>query len=285
MKRNKLKIAYISAVKESKIPKATLIALHDVNENILDKWLYVKDRYPDFQACWELHLFIKQNDLSESKILNSIIQESIDRVQFASPEPIKISIISESNEILLREMEKRKPQPFKPSSQEPNGRERFYIFEGKHATTSELAKYFNKDPQSIRYYARKNKLRSGDKIDGIRNYFEVEVNPYTYSIKGKQYTKREIALVFNRHYQTIHSYITKHNIKPGESVDNILKPRKEHFYIYNGVSLTINEISAMKQMRYETVHYRIKTNKKKPGDNVTDIIDKPLGRGITSKNR
>lgn len=51
--------AYRLAVKKNSIKPSMLMKLHKKNKNIIDKWLYVKDSHPDFQACYELERFVR----------------------------------------------------------------------------------------------------------------------------------------------------------------------------------------------------------------------------------
>jgi predicted DNA-binding protein YlxM (UPF0122 family) len=57
--KQELKDAYKKAVSINKISASNLLYLHKITQNTLDKWLYVADRYPDFQACYELYKFIR----------------------------------------------------------------------------------------------------------------------------------------------------------------------------------------------------------------------------------
>lgn len=53
------KSAYAMAAKLNNFRTHTLAGLHKVSPNIVEKWLYAKNRYPDFQAVYELYLFTK----------------------------------------------------------------------------------------------------------------------------------------------------------------------------------------------------------------------------------
>ncbi len=78
--RRELKDAYVDAVKISGVDRRTLKSLHLINDNVLDKWLYVPDRYPDFKACWELNAFIRSTGLRQSNLLDKIIRRHKQRV-------------------------------------------------------------------------------------------------------------------------------------------------------------------------------------------------------------
>lgn len=54
------KIAYKKAVSENKLSASTLLRLHQVTQNTLEKWLYVDNRYPSFQACYEIYRLLRQ---------------------------------------------------------------------------------------------------------------------------------------------------------------------------------------------------------------------------------
>ncbi|HAT1642379.1 TPA: hypothetical protein I8Y18_003541 [Raoultella ornithinolytica] len=68
------KSAYLDAVKISGVERSTLTRLHKISDNNLDKWLYVEDRYPSFQALWELWMFIRTMKLPMSKLLQRIMK-------------------------------------------------------------------------------------------------------------------------------------------------------------------------------------------------------------------
>ncbi|MBA5234747.1 hypothetical protein H2Y56_21950 [Pectobacterium aroidearum] len=75
------KEAYLDALRISPVSKDELKSLHIVNDNVLDKWLYVSDRYPTFRACWELWMFQRRRRLLISRKLHILINRSITRVR------------------------------------------------------------------------------------------------------------------------------------------------------------------------------------------------------------
>jgi hypothetical protein len=77
--RRELKEAYIDAVKISGVAREHLKTLHQVSDNVLDKWLYVPDRFPSFKACWELYMFIRSARFHPSPLLERIISRSRQR--------------------------------------------------------------------------------------------------------------------------------------------------------------------------------------------------------------
>lgn len=78
------KAAYTDALSISPVDRKTLRILHEVNDNILDKWLYVPDRYPPFRACWELWMFLQHKNAFISRRLNRLIERSIQRAEKAN---------------------------------------------------------------------------------------------------------------------------------------------------------------------------------------------------------
>jgi len=73
--KEELKIAYIEAIKANGLNISTLRLLHTKSKNVIEKWLYVKDRYPDFQACYELYLFLNGSRKTVPIALNKIIEK------------------------------------------------------------------------------------------------------------------------------------------------------------------------------------------------------------------
>ncbi|MEL0637662.1 hypothetical protein V6259_12915 [Marinomonas sp. TI.3.20] len=60
IERQEMQMAYRLAVKKNK--KLTLKLLSDLHKkpkHIIEKWVYTADRYPNFQACFELERFIR----------------------------------------------------------------------------------------------------------------------------------------------------------------------------------------------------------------------------------
>lgn len=74
------KAAYLDALSISPVSRSELIKLHAINDNVLDKWLYVSDRYPTFKACWELWLLLNKQERHISRKLQAIINHSLSRV-------------------------------------------------------------------------------------------------------------------------------------------------------------------------------------------------------------
>lgn len=67
------KIAYKLAVQLNKIPKKILARLHKKTENAVEKYLYVDDRFPDFQTLYEIYRYILSADYTMPRELQRII--------------------------------------------------------------------------------------------------------------------------------------------------------------------------------------------------------------------
>ncbi|SFN76619.1 hypothetical protein SAMN05216516_1208 [Izhakiella capsodis] len=78
------KLAYVEALKLADVSRDMLKVLHKVNDNTLDKWLYVPDRYPPFRACWELWMYIRRRREAVARPLQTLIHRSITRADDAS---------------------------------------------------------------------------------------------------------------------------------------------------------------------------------------------------------
>ncbi|AYH00838.1 hypothetical protein C5E26_07740 [Pectobacterium parmentieri] len=75
------KAAYLDALRVSPASREDLKSLHIINDNILDKWLYVPDRAPTFRACWELWMYQRRRKVLISRKLHVLINRSITRVR------------------------------------------------------------------------------------------------------------------------------------------------------------------------------------------------------------
>lgn len=78
------KEAYLDALSFSPVSRDTLKCLHRVNDNTLDKWLYVPNRYPTFRACFELFLYLSEKNLYVSLKLHRLIESPVKRAEYAS---------------------------------------------------------------------------------------------------------------------------------------------------------------------------------------------------------
>ncbi|QQK74120.1 hypothetical protein HG702_22725 (plasmid) [Pectobacterium versatile] len=75
------KAAYLDALRVSPVGRDALKSLHVINDNVLDKWLYVPDRSPTFRACWELWMYQRRRKVLISRKLHILINRSITRVR------------------------------------------------------------------------------------------------------------------------------------------------------------------------------------------------------------
>lgn len=75
------KAAYLDALAISHVERSVLKRLHGINDNTLDKWLYVENRYPPFRACWELWMLLNNLQRPASRKLSQLINRSIDRAK------------------------------------------------------------------------------------------------------------------------------------------------------------------------------------------------------------
>ena len=125
MENQERKAAYIEAVKENTLKIELLSRLHKKNKNIIEKWLYVPGRYPDFQACYELRLFLRSLRGKIPTSLSRIITRSTNRV-------------SE----LIETMEKNPISNFEiTGSRKQKGRSAamIFLFNGQRMTMTEIA--------------------------------------------------------------------------------------------------------------------------------------------------
>ncbi|QHQ14560.1 hypothetical protein GMW39_00865 [Pectobacterium parmentieri] len=81
--RQRRKEAYIDAVAISYIAPAELKSLHRVSENVIDKYLYVADRYPTFQACYELWIYLNKQSLTVPNNLRKLIGSCDEKAEAA----------------------------------------------------------------------------------------------------------------------------------------------------------------------------------------------------------
>ena len=82
--RQKRKAAYIDAVSMHRLSPAELKSLHCVSENVIDKYLYVADRYPTFQACYEMWLYLNKRELAAPINLRRLIESCNEKAERAA---------------------------------------------------------------------------------------------------------------------------------------------------------------------------------------------------------
>lgn len=75
--KERCKEAYLDALSMSSVDRTTLKKIHDVNDNILDKWLYVPTRAPNFRSCFELYVYLRKSRRPVSRKLRVLINESL----------------------------------------------------------------------------------------------------------------------------------------------------------------------------------------------------------------
>lgn len=99
--KKELKEAYLEALS---IAQIVLKYLHKANDNTLDKWMYVPDRYPTFVACYELWMFIRKTKQPISRKLHRLIVRSQTRANEAFAkfnEKTELSIGNTSNRYIF----------------------------------------------------------------------------------------------------------------------------------------------------------------------------------------
>ena len=104
-----LKDAYIIAVKTHSLSKKILAPLHDVTENQIEKWLYVKNAYPAFQQLMEIEIYLQVMNLTvpdEVKIVLQAPKLQVDSyVSTLAINPITNKEIRKSDPIRYRDKE------------------------------------------------------------------------------------------------------------------------------------------------------------------------------------
>ena len=78
--RKEIKAAWLLAVKANNLVPSQLMKLHKKPRHIVDKWLYVTDRHPDFQAAYELWRLIRSLKGTMPIELARLINRSNNRV-------------------------------------------------------------------------------------------------------------------------------------------------------------------------------------------------------------
>lgn len=121
-----IKNAYKLAVQKYGISPKLLTRLHKVSGNSIDKWLYAKDRYPTFQALYELYLFIKRLGGEDVKEVTRIIVRARNRA-YDLVESLDENPISDKPIRKLETAERR----------------REYLYDGCKYNINQLAEKFN----------------------------------------------------------------------------------------------------------------------------------------------
>jgi hypothetical protein len=78
--KQKRKAAYIEAVKKYEVSMDVLKKIHCRTEDTVDKWLHMDNRYPPFEALYELHHFLKRFKLPSPDALNRIVKRPVARI-------------------------------------------------------------------------------------------------------------------------------------------------------------------------------------------------------------
>ncbi|PKE27460.1 hypothetical protein CWS43_26820 [Rahnella sp. AA] len=85
------KQAYLDAVGFHRLPHAKLLQLHAINQVILDKWLYVPDRYPSFKACWEMYMYLDRMELHIPLTLQRLISEPVNHIEHVAHADLNVA--------------------------------------------------------------------------------------------------------------------------------------------------------------------------------------------------
>ncbi|RKO74367.1 hypothetical protein C5E04_18785 [Pectobacterium parmentieri] len=103
------KEAYLDALRIAPLDRGVLKRIHAVNDNTLDKWLYVADRYPTFRACWELWMFQRKRRVLISRKLHVLINRSTNRTieAFEKTYPPEERVVGKSYRDLVTEKGER----------------------------------------------------------------------------------------------------------------------------------------------------------------------------------
>lgn len=136
--------AYRAAVKEAKFNKEQLKFLHKATDNQVDKWLYSKDGFPDFQRCYELYSVCRRMKLKVillNRIVNRVASRSSDFVSKYYP-----------GEFRIKPHVKKNPQK--------------YIFYGELLSVSEISNATEVNRNTLLGRIR-SRVRSGVSVEDI----------------------------------------------------------------------------------------------------------------------
>ncbi|MBW5893121.1 hypothetical protein IM880_12940 [Pectobacterium polaris] len=152
IKKQLMKDAYIEAVKLSGIEKSDLMTLHNINKNILDKWLFVPERYPTFEACYELHLLLSASNIQVPHKLMSVITNRSSVVNALSKKYIQLSSPG-GGKVKRPSLSKRQLKR--------------YVYNGKLVTVNELATLTGRKTYGIYIILSSNSIEDGDDVTEI----------------------------------------------------------------------------------------------------------------------
>lgn len=214
----KLKYAYIDAVNETGLPRSILKDLHKINDNTLDKWLYVSDRYPSFRALYELWSFLKKSSFNVPCGINDFFTK------------MNNSSLELANSYAPKKTKKRKTN--------------VYILNGQSVTADEAWSPLNfPNKTALKNCIRARKIHNGDDISelvaGKGRGRPAGINKYL--CKGVEVTIEDAweTLCFSS-AASLKSSIHRYGIKPGEELPRV-KKRPKNKYIYNGKNISLRD--------------------------------------------
>ncbi|CNG28736.1 hypothetical protein [Yersinia kristensenii] len=197
--KKECKAAYLDALSISPVDRATLKTLHVVNDNTLDKWLYVADRYPTFRACWELWMFLRKRRLPVSKNLNRLIQRSVTRANAASASLGRP--LSDNGEVLASKGWIRSTNT--------------YLYKDKHVRLADVWQELGyKSETQLRSKVWQSKIKPSDDISHLIASTSVRSRPLKkYTYRGTEFTLPELSRHTGLSEATIKNRIVAAKIK------------------------------------------------------------------------
>jgi hypothetical protein len=205
--KKECKAAYLEALSISPVDRDVLKKLHIINDNVLDKWLYVEDRYPSFRACWELWMFLRKRRLTLSRKLNRLIQRSVTRANDAST---MLGIPTDDNNAPLAESGWIRST-------------NTYMFDGQQCRPVDVwEKLGYRSETQLRSALTARKIRPGDDITNFlptKRMKESKLKSYFYH--GKEYTLPELSKSIGLSEQTIKDRISKYKYINGNDISGV----------------------------------------------------------------
>lgn len=254
------KEAYLDALKVSPVERSVLKQLHKVNDNQLDKWLYVQDRYPSFRACWELWMLLNGGRMIVSSKLDVLIKRSMNR---ASKTVEKLPLSDKTDNDI---------KSFQYTNESLSSVNE-YVFNGRLVSVSDVFREMGfRVPVSLYTRIKKEGILPGSDISHLAR-LKSGMSEFIYN--GKRVTLKKLSSLTGISASKLRVNIKKAGMYDGCDISELKFSKthgRAHIYRYHGEGVTRMQLAKRLNLSVQTIGVHIVRAGKKNGDDVSDVF-------------